>query len=128
MVDSLFSIGTVHYRLNDLEQAGRWFARLLEVAPDHLGAHYHLGKIALQRGDSKSAVVHLERCVALDPANKGARYQLARAYRSTGEPEKAARELAAFQALGAGADSDAEWRAERLDRIGARPERRRPSP
>jgi predicted Zn-dependent protease len=80
-----------------------------------------LGKIALQQKRLDEAVKYLETCTRHDPTNKGAHYQLSRAFRLKGEDEKADRELAAFRALGSQMPDDAAWRGQRLERIGTRP-------
>jgi hypothetical protein len=46
----------------------------------------------------------------VQPALKGAHYQLARAYRLRGQTEKAAREADTFRRLGAEEVDDATWR------------------
>jgi tetratricopeptide (TPR) repeat protein len=84
------------------------------------GAHYQLGKIALQQKRIDEALSHLETCTRLDPDNKGAHYQLSRAFRLKGDDEQAERELAAFRALGSQVPDDAAWREQRLERIGTR--------
>jgi hypothetical protein len=71
-------------------------------------------------------VAHLERCVRADSGNKGAHYQLARAYRLQGQTSKADAELAAFLALGGANAGDETPGPDRLERIG--PARGKPSP
>jgi tetratricopeptide (TPR) repeat protein len=106
---------------SDLEKAAEWLDRLIAIEPRHGGAHYQLGKIALQQKRLDDAVAHLEVCTRVDPDNKGAHYQLSRAFRLKGENEKADVELAAFRALGSQMPDDAAWREQRLERIGTRP-------
>jgi hypothetical protein len=62
-------------------------------------------------------------CVRLAPDNKGAHYQLSRAYRLKHDIDKAEQELAAFRALGSQMPDDAAWREQRLERVGAHPTR-----
>ena len=120
----------VVYELTHQERAAA-IADLTKMLKDNalrhtIGAHYTLGKITLQDGQIDVAVTQLERCVRADPRNKGAHYQLARAYRLQGEAAKADAELAAFRALGAANTADAAPGDNRLERIG--PSRAKPSP
>jgi tetratricopeptide (TPR) repeat protein len=123
MTDAMFALGTVLYRRNDLERAGEWFGKLLAIDAGHVGAHYQLGKIELQRGRIDEAIAHLALCTRLAPDNKGAHYQLSRAYRLKRDEARAERELAAFRALGSGMPEDTAERDQRIDRIGTRPAR-----
>jgi tetratricopeptide (TPR) repeat protein len=118
MVDPMFALGTLYYWRQDLTHAREWFERLLSVDPEHVGAHYQLGKMAAQAGRTDQAIGHFELCARKAPANKGVRYQLARAYRAKGQVENADREFAAFQSLRSDASIDLDARDQRLDRIG----------
>src|SRR4029079_18725805 len=82
------------------DRASDYFARLLTLDADHVGAHYGMAKILLKRGRAADAVTHLVTCVTKDPRNKGAHYQLAQAYRRLGEADKAEKELQVFRSLG----------------------------
>jgi tetratricopeptide (TPR) repeat protein len=61
--------------------------------------HYLLGDLALQKGNAREAVRHLEQAVKLDPKESKIHFALCRAYRRLGRKEDAARELQAFQNL-----------------------------
>jgi tetratricopeptide (TPR) repeat protein len=119
----MFALGTVLYRRNDLERASEWFGRLLGIDASHVGAHYQLGKIALQRGRIDEAIAHLALCARLAPDNKGVHYQLSRAYRLKRDEVSAERELASFRALGSGTPDETAERDQRIERIGTGPPR-----
>jgi tetratricopeptide (TPR) repeat protein len=112
--DALFSLGTIAYLRQDFDRASVYFARLLALNGDHIGAHYGVGKILLKQGRAADAVPHLLVCVTKDPRGKGAHYQLAQAYRQLGEADKAQKELQVFRSLGGDANDANAVRIERL--------------
>lgn len=82
---------------------------LLEEAAAALGdtadlqdaaAAYALGRVLLDLGDSRRAVLELERAVELAPDSGAARYALGTAYRAEGDEGRAARELGSSGELG----------------------------
>ena len=81
---------------------------------------YQLGKISLQQGRVDEALAHLEICARVTPNNKGALYQLSRAYRLKGDDARADQELALFRALGSEGPDEPGRGDQRLDRIATR--------
>jgi tetratricopeptide (TPR) repeat protein len=85
--------------------------RALALNPALAKAHMQLGVFYGERGDHKDAAIEYEAAVRLAPGLKEAHYRLAGAYRRTGRPELAAREMQLFlqarasESAGAG-DSD----------------------
>lgn len=76
------------------EAAEPLFARALAMSEGSAAAHFGAGRTALARRDYATAVNHLERARALEPAATGVHYPLAMAYRGRGDLAKAEAELA----------------------------------
>ncbi len=58
---ALLALAEIYRRKGDLDQAENFIQEALEVAPDHPRAYRHLGKIALDRHDLKTALTHVDR-------------------------------------------------------------------
>jgi cytochrome c-type biogenesis protein CcmH/NrfG len=75
--------------------------QLLEAAAKHdptLGeAQFQLGELALRRGQTALAIVHLENAVRISPESARAHFALARGYRRAGRVEDAAKETVLFE-------------------------------
>jgi tetratricopeptide (TPR) repeat protein len=67
--------------------------------PTYADAFYELGKLQLEQGDSKSAVVSLESGTKANPDADYIHYQLAMAYRRESRKDDAERELKLYQSL-----------------------------
>jgi predicted Zn-dependent protease len=77
------------------------FEEAVRLSPDFSGARAEWGKLLLKRGSVDSAIVQLERAVALDPANVAGSYSLAQAYRKAGQVDRASEMLARVSRLNA---------------------------
>lgn len=64
----LFKRAEADFKAGDAEAARRGFERLLEVAPEHAGAHHLLG-LAYLTSDAEAARRHLRRFLELAPAD-----------------------------------------------------------
>ncbi|MSO22150.1 MAG: tetratricopeptide repeat protein [Acidobacteria bacterium] len=62
-------------------------------------AQYHLGSLALTRGETQRALPHLETAVKLEPNVSKIRFALARAYRRLGRTDEASKELENYHRL-----------------------------
>jgi Flp pilus assembly protein TadD len=71
--------------------------KLTRDAPDFTDGWSLRGTVAADTGDPAGAIPSLERALALDPANLGARYALGLALRRCGREDDARRELARFE-------------------------------
>lgn len=60
-VDTLYALGVMSLRENEIAQAKEYFLRLAEVAPDHRQVHYNLGQIYLRQGDREAGQAEMER-------------------------------------------------------------------
>ena len=65
--DAEFAKAAEHHRRGDLPEAERVCGRVLELAPQHFGAHYLLGIIALQRGAFEQAERSIGLAIAINP-------------------------------------------------------------
>jgi tetratricopeptide (TPR) repeat protein/SAM-dependent methyltransferase len=79
-----------HHRAGQLGEAETAYRRTLAVDPDHFGSLYHLGIVALQRGQPAAAVEPIGRAIALNPDAAECRYNMAVALQSLGRLEQAA--------------------------------------
>jgi tetratricopeptide (TPR) repeat protein len=70
------------------EEAIPYLERAVRVKPDLLAAQHALGRAYMQVGKKSAAIPHLERALAID-SDGSLRYQLAQAYRATGQTESA---------------------------------------
>jgi tetratricopeptide (TPR) repeat protein len=80
-----------------VDESRALYRRIAEGRPDTAEAHYGLGRIAAERGETSAAVEHLRRACGLFPGFGAAHYALARAYRSTGDETKAREQLALYE-------------------------------
>ncbi len=79
-----FRAGEIHYALAQRDEALEYLQRAVTLRPGFGEARLALGKLLLELERAEEAVGHLEESVQADPDDPGARYQLARAYRSVG--------------------------------------------
>jgi predicted Zn-dependent protease len=77
------------------------FDTAVRLNPDLAPARLQLGKLLVERGDVRQAIVHLERAVALEPDSAAPAYSLALAYRRTGDTARAQQLLARVSQLNA---------------------------
>jgi Flp pilus assembly protein TadD len=64
----LYGIAQEHAKAERLDEAVRWFERLLEVEPSHAYAHFHLAKVLERAGRTDQATDVLRR--GLDAARR----------------------------------------------------------
>lgn len=81
MGDALFNLGRPEDSLTYLKKA-------VALSPGLLPAHAKLGEALLRTGDAAGAVAHLERAQSID-RDGSIHFQLAAAYRKTGNREAA---------------------------------------
>jgi tetratricopeptide (TPR) repeat protein len=92
-------LGELAFRQSNLKAAYDHFSRAAGLAPDDADANLGLGKTLLSMHETKKAMPLLERAVKEDPYSAVAHYRLAMAYRLSGRPDDAARELTEFEKL-----------------------------
>jgi tetratricopeptide (TPR) repeat protein len=62
-------------------------------------AHYELGELALHRGETSRALIHLEKAAKLAPSSAKTHFALSRVYRRLGREREAAEQAALFDKL-----------------------------
>jgi Tfp pilus assembly protein PilF len=77
--------------------------QLLRAAAEHddelVEAHYHLGDMALRRGQGAEALVHLEKAAELAPRSAKVHFALSRTYRRLGKNAEASKEMELYETL-----------------------------
>jgi tetratricopeptide (TPR) repeat protein len=98
-----FNLALLDVREGNLDDAGSLLARLAEDHPDNAPVHGLLGRVLSLRGQSNTALRHLNRALALDPALGAVRFERARIYARAGKWERAASDLESLVSRGQGA-------------------------
>lgn len=70
-VDLLYEMGDLLEDAGDLDGASTKFRQVIELVPDHIDAHFALGRMALLADDAESAIDLLERVRRFDPHYSG---------------------------------------------------------
>lgn len=78
------TVGTVHYRLGNLELAVDAYQSATRLAPNNAADHYFLGLAYVRQDKTKAAIDALENAARLDPINSDAFYLLGVGYRAIG--------------------------------------------
>jgi tetratricopeptide (TPR) repeat protein len=112
------------YRAGDLAAARRFYAELLDVAPDHAGARFRLGQFEFEAGDYQSAEATFARLVELDAKEPKARMMLGVSRMELGDSRAAEASLRAALEL-APNDADVHYHLARLLERTSRPEEAR---
>jgi len=80
-------------------EAEKMLFRAIELSDTHGDSHLELGLLLERKREFAVAATHVERAVALRPADSIAHYRLARLYDRLGQPDKAAAERAVHDKL-----------------------------
>ncbi|MFT5172875.1 MAG: tetratricopeptide (TPR) repeat protein, partial [Gammaproteobacteria bacterium] len=88
-----------HHRAGDLARAAQLYRQLLSHDPDHADALHLLGVVALQSGDSVSAITHIREAITKGTNQPAFHSNLGEALRISGELEAAAAAFAGALAL-----------------------------
>jgi tetratricopeptide (TPR) repeat protein len=90
------------YALNDTQEKGeaeQLLRSIVEKQPNYTEAQYLLGKILLEKGDTKESIRHLEQAVTMAPDEPFIHYQLQLAYKRDGREADAIREMQIYSEL-----------------------------
>lgn len=87
-------VGRAWYEMNNIEQARPALQSAAEYPGLRAAALYYLGQIDLQQRDYRAAIDRFEAVLSLDGQATAVHYPLARAYRATGDIERAQAQLA----------------------------------
>ncbi len=99
---SLLAARELH-RAGDLAAAEPMYRRILDEEPEHPDALHLLGVVALQRGDSESAIALIERAIGARPGEAAYHGNLGNAHMALGAPAQAEAEFRRAIELDAGA-------------------------
>lgn len=80
-----FLLAVLQQAGGETEAAQRSYAEVLQSQPTHGGAHFYLGRLALQRNDNAGARQHAEAAVRFDASNSPAHLLLAEALARLGD-------------------------------------------
>ena len=87
--------------LDRLEESERWLRQAVKLSPDLRDAHFELARLLLKKGDAAQAAVEGETALRFSEGvvtDEAIRYQLVKAYRQGGMPDKAAMHAAMIRA------------------------------
>ena len=99
-------IARLNQIIDELLFLSRADARAVKLDPKLLPAQAALGRAHLEIGEAAQAIPHLEAALPTD-TDGSVHYQLARAYRATGETDRASQALSKFQEIQASAEAEA---------------------
>jgi tetratricopeptide (TPR) repeat protein len=97
--NAAYELGEMRRKAGDLEMAATFFESAVSLYPDFAEARIGLGRVLVAQGQPQRALPHLQKAVALDPANDVAYYQLAVAQGKLGNVAEQRRVLEEFQRL-----------------------------
>ena len=87
--------------LDRLAECDRWLRQALKLSPESRDAHFEFSRLLLKKGDASQAAAEGETALRLSEGvvtDAAIRYQLIRAYRRSGMPDKAALHAAIMRA------------------------------
>jgi tetratricopeptide (TPR) repeat protein len=90
------------YALNETQEKGeaeQLLRSIVEKQPNYTEAQYLLGKILLEKGDTKQSIRHLEQAAMVAPDEPFIHYQLQLAYKRDGREADATREMEVYSKL-----------------------------
>jgi tetratricopeptide (TPR) repeat protein len=97
--NAAYELGELHRKGGDLARAQELFETAVASYPDFEDARIGLGRVLTARGQARDALPHLQKAVALNPANEVPHYQLSVVYRELGNEVEQEKALAEFQRL-----------------------------
>ena len=103
--DHFFQRALEHQQGGRLNEAQTLYRAIIELQPDHPGANYQLGLVALQVAQPQAALPYLRRALEADPGADNHWLTYAAALRAAGQPDPAEAILALAQARGVNCSS-----------------------
>ena len=92
-----YRLGYIYTHQAEFDAALIAFKKTLEIRPDFAEVYQWLGLIALMQSQPQDAISHYKTAIEKKPFIQSAYYNLAKAYRLTGDMESAAAQLKIFQ-------------------------------
>ena len=99
--DAHFSLASVYARIDRVPEAMQELDTALKLNPDHYRANLLRGRILSLQGDAAGALANLQKATTVQPDSREAHLFLAEAYMQLGQSDKAQRERAEAERLGA---------------------------
>jgi Flp pilus assembly protein TadD len=97
--EARFSLATAYARLDRMPDAIKEYEKVIELRPNHYGAHLLLGRALALTGEPAAALPPLTKAAALQPGSAEPHTFLADAYVQLGRTADAERERARAQRL-----------------------------
>ena len=97
--NAAYELGEMHRKAGELEAAAAFFESAVRRYPDFAEARIGLGRVLVAQGEPERALPHLQKAIALDPANDVAYYQLSVAHGKLGNVAEQRKVLEEFQRL-----------------------------
>jgi tetratricopeptide (TPR) repeat protein len=97
--NAAYELGEMHRKAGELDVAAAFFESAVSRYPDFAEARLGLGRVLVAQGQPERALPHLQKAVALDPANDVAHYQLSVALGKLGNVAEQRKVLEEFQRL-----------------------------
>jgi tetratricopeptide (TPR) repeat protein len=98
-IDTKYDLALALIRLQQKEEAQQLLDEVVQKGSRNLDAYYQLGKLQLDSGDTKAAIVTFEAGAQINPANSSIHFELAAAYREDSRIEDAEREMKLYETL-----------------------------
>jgi tetratricopeptide (TPR) repeat protein len=98
-VSAKYHLAFALVQIQQKEEAQSLLRDVIQQDPQRADAYYELGKLQLEQGDTKGAVLSLETGTKVGPEADYIHYQLAMAYRRDAREEDAQREIKLYQTL-----------------------------
>jgi tetratricopeptide (TPR) repeat protein len=98
-VSAKYHLAFALIQIQQKEEAQSLLRDVIQQDPKRADAYYELGKLQLEEGDTKGAVLSLETGTKVGPEADYIHYQLAMAYRRDSREEDAQREIKLYQTL-----------------------------
>ncbi len=98
-VGALVNLGTIHYRLGQIEEARRLYERALALDPRNPKVHYNLGNVYDDMEEFRTAIRFFEAALRLNPANADAHFNLGLVHDRLGGVEKVRKHMLAYLRL-----------------------------
>jgi tetratricopeptide (TPR) repeat protein len=97
--ESTYQLGVLYARNGRTDEGIKMLRRAITLRANYPDPHYHLGRIALERHDYKTAVLELEEARRMLPNQEAIRLSLGQTYRALGREAEAKAEFAEVRRL-----------------------------
>jgi predicted O-linked N-acetylglucosamine transferase (SPINDLY family) len=88
-LNALFNVGCVHLAINELDEAGEFFTKTLEIDPCHVGALNNMGAVQARKGRRDLALPYYRRALEICPNDTDVMANLLTSALATGDTKLA---------------------------------------